>query len=833
MMIIIIMLFLFSVSDLDFGVSEADRLNVTKTRHNDNTGRGHNLSSISSSALTPAYISKHRFFGNVFDEADHNGLKLSPSSTRLSLNSLTSLNDESSFERKYSFSSLLEERTSNWDSEGGSLRWMKMSRVESGTSSLNTSFCYANRRSPIPSSSTSPALSAGNILSYDVNSVTRSQTLSVTTSSSRLSGTSPSVTFGVSSTQLSGSKIPTLSASKNTIPLVSIAKGSAIALFSDGTLSRNNGLIASSPPQSSTSSDVSVTRQSQSVTTESALSASIVTTNISSSSENSELAVSTTPAASLTTTPDVSLTTTPEVSLTISPAVNTAASMSEHLAVSTTSIPTITLMTDAPVSVTPPAVLVTSSRDVSRTSNPTFTVTGPVVSVTSAPADSPTTSPALPSTASMHISEGDTPYSLTPKTHELTQENDSELVTNSELVDSEKQQAENYPIVISTSKHFFDPLMSGNPLQPISFSRHIIISPTSPSAVSDSSQQTSDDVFNSLDMSPRSAVKMTCPSDGRTRRVVSEGSWTLVPNGDCRELSFGKVAWVDDPNARRRSEGNGAPGKERVRFQGLSKQTSSMTFKERPSERRLSIPSVSMISPETQKSKQPVKKARSVSISSGRTLPYVAPTYTSLNTNSISRKTTVPPERRIKARSDGNTMTLYEKNGETLCNDNSVINCTKSTGYLSRNTLTRLESATSRTVETSPTRKQNTSRNSDENPFDGASVRSGQGIITASKESKLCINDDFATRERTVLSDNVSDKPEADRDRDELTMDCSCRHGLPNELVLSGVTSGSDDAPPSPLSSAEKKSPNRTLQRPLFPPPPVPDIPAKNSASSD
>ena len=302
--------------------------------------------------------------------------------------------------------------------------------------------------------------------------------------------------------------------------------------------------------------------------------------------------------------------------------------------------------------------------------------------------------------------------------------------------------------------------------------------------------------------------------------MSSEGSWRSIPNGDCRASgsSLGKITWM-----RGGSEGcSSSTGK--VRFQGgLSRQTGSLSFKERPTDRRLSIPSVSAISPETPTSKQPVKKVRSLSINSSRTLPYIAANYVSLNTNSISRKTAMASsDRRNKGRSDDVTATLYEKNRETLCNDNSVINCTKTSSYLSRGTLTRQESGTPSTVENSPTSELRISRNSDESPFSGTSTCSDQGSITASGESSDNV---FAFVTSTTLSNNVSGKPGADQDKGEL----SHRHDLPDELESSGITSGPVEAPPSPLSSADKKSPHEMLQRPLFPPPTVPDIPTKNS----
>lgn len=199
----------FFPGELDFGVDESDLGSSLRTRLKDGSVNSSSSSS-SSSKLTPAYISKHRFFGNIFDDSDRSSLKLSPSKTRLSLSSLTSLNDdESGFERKYSFSSLLEERTSNWGSEGSSFKWRKLSRVESGQLSLNNSFSYANR-SPVLSSSTNPAVSTANVLSASASSsplasVAKSSMLSVnTTSTNSQIGSGPSVVVHPHSTTAPG-----------------------------------------------------------------------------------------------------------------------------------------------------------------------------------------------------------------------------------------------------------------------------------------------------------------------------------------------------------------------------------------------------------------------------------------------------------------------------------------------------------------------------------------------------------------------------------------------------------------------------------------------------
>lgn len=154
-------------------------MNNARNRLEDCLTNGQSPSSVSSGTAS-SFVSKYRFFGNIFNSSDDADVKMPPpSKTHLSLNSLTSLNDvDGDFERKYSFCSLLDERTPNWDSESSSFK----SRVKAGMLSLNTSLLFANR-SPIPSSFTSPAISMANILSTGVPSplasVTESPVFSV------------------------------------------------------------------------------------------------------------------------------------------------------------------------------------------------------------------------------------------------------------------------------------------------------------------------------------------------------------------------------------------------------------------------------------------------------------------------------------------------------------------------------------------------------------------------------------------------------------------------------------------------------------------------------
>lgn len=171
----------FFPGDLDFGVSESDVVNNARNRLEDCLTIGQSPSFVSS-VTASSFLSKYRFFGNIFNSSDDADVKMSPpSKTHLSLNSLTSLNDvDGDFERrKYSFCSLLDERSPNWDSESSSFK----SRVKVGMLSLNTTSLLFTNRSPIPSSFTSPAISMANVLSTGVPSplasVTESPVFSV------------------------------------------------------------------------------------------------------------------------------------------------------------------------------------------------------------------------------------------------------------------------------------------------------------------------------------------------------------------------------------------------------------------------------------------------------------------------------------------------------------------------------------------------------------------------------------------------------------------------------------------------------------------------------